>query len=144
MSSGSNQPTEKRHESTTTTEGRLRDAQHELSVLYGHCQFHRCLCFIYKKQEIIQQEGTRILKKPADTPNPESSHQMVHTHLSISSFWVLLSTPTDFPESRNNIKKKENIKNKNKVFPNNFLLVHLQRHCSFCLKTLYNNPGYLK
>lgn len=50
-------------------------------------------------------EGARILKTPVDKPHLQPSYQTQHTHLSISSLWVLVSTPTDFPRSRNNIKK---------------------------------------
>lgn len=57
---------------------------------------------------------------------------------------MLVPTPADFPGSRNNSKKEEDIFFLKKVFSNNFLLVHLQRRYSICLNTLCNNPGYLE
>lgn len=115
-------------------EGRLRDAQPEPLVLYGQCPFPRSFCSAPQMQETNRTGGSPEYQTLADEADPAASHPMLHTHLSLVSLWVFISTSAAFPGSRNHIKK-ENIKRKEKVLPNNFSRIHLQRHCSICLNT---------
>ena len=67
---------------------------------------------------------------------------MLHTHLSLASLWVFISTSAESPRSRNNIEK-ENIKRED-VLPNNPLLIHLQRHYPIGLNTPLQWPWVFK
>ena len=83
-------------------------------------------------KKLTGQEGTRNTKRWQTKLTPAASHPVLHTHLSLTSLWVFISTSAEFPGSRNHIKK-ENIKRK--VLPNNFPLIHLQRHYPICLNS---------
>lgn len=97
------------HEHPHTTKWRPQGVQHKLLVLHGHHPSQRCcLCFSFKTQKRTRTNGSQ---EPSRQTKPgKSSYPMLHTHLSTSSLWVFMSTSTDFPVSRNNIKKTENIK----------------------------------
>lgn len=103
---------------------RLQATEHELQVWYDRVSCIGVYALYTRCRELTEQEGAGRHTHPA-----RPCDQMLHTHLSLSSFWVFISTSPDFPGSRNNIKK-ENIFFT--ALPNNFLFIHLQRPNSTC------------
>lgn len=119
-----------------------QEAQHELAGFARAPSVSTGVYALRTSRSLTEQAGAAGTQQPN---RPQPSSRTPHTHLSVGSFWVLISTSTHFPGSGKNIKK-ENNENTHipQGIPNRLLLIHVQGPRSMCLNTLCSNPGYLK
>lgn len=82
---------------TCSTGRRLQDTQRDPWFRGAVLSFTGVYASLTRRRK-LPEGGSREAAPAALLPT-------LHTHLSISSLWVLMSTPTDFPRSRNNRKK---------------------------------------